>query len=126
MNSPSVNIVSSPYSTQIRYVTSFTYCVQHFIANQSITLSVNLYDSDGYVIDVKTIIMSGSDYQLWGLDDDYLLRYICSTLGFTMLTTTTTPIDIPDIPEIPPALDNTMQTTTTQIDTPIPSADPLS
>lgn len=110
MNSPPVNIVSVPYSTQIKYVTSFTYCVYNFIANKSITLGVNLYDSDGYVIDVKNITMDGIDYENWGTDDNYLLNYICSTLGFTITT-----------PPPPPIInDETVILENAVLDTPLP------
>jgi len=42
--------------------------------NISARIQILLYDND-ILIDVKTIILEGEAYSLWGLSDNYILEY---------------------------------------------------
>jgi hypothetical protein len=42
--------------------------------NVKATIQLLLFDNDT-LIDVKTIILEGDDYQDWGLSDQYILEY---------------------------------------------------
>jgi hypothetical protein len=49
----------------------------------SAVIRVNLFDSNGFRVCAKTILMEGADYANWGNDDQYILTFIMNSLGFT-------------------------------------------
>ncbi len=51
--------------------------------NKSARFSVRLLDSTGGLIDIKFVELTGTDYDNWGDDDDYVVEYILSELGMS-------------------------------------------
>jgi hypothetical protein len=49
----------------------------------SAVIRVNLFDSNGFRVCVKNVLMEGEDYANWGNDDQYILTFIMNSLGFT-------------------------------------------
>jgi hypothetical protein len=69
-----------------RTITSFSVVVRDVILNTRATLVVQCYDSSNKVIDVKTLVLTGADYDNWGSSDQYIFNYVASHLGFTVIT----------------------------------------
>lgn len=59
------------------------------IVNISVTLTksaiitVRLYDTVSCVFKNKNLIMEGGDYELWSDNDQYVVEWVCKTLGIT-------------------------------------------
>jgi hypothetical protein len=53
------------------------------VLNTSAKFTVRLLDSNGSLIDIKFVELSGQDYDNWGSDDDYVVSYILSELGMS-------------------------------------------
>ena len=51
----------------------------------SARIVVRLLNEDGSVIDFTNIIMDSEDYIKWGSDDQYIINFIASKLGFTLI-----------------------------------------
>jgi hypothetical protein len=51
----------------------------------SANLIIELFDSSGNLQDVRFLTIDGSDYQAWGLDDNYINTWVASKLGFTLI-----------------------------------------
>jgi len=69
-------------------ITNFSVVVRDVILNTRATLVVQCYDASGKVIETKTMVLTGADYQNWGADDQYIINYVAIQLGFTILGAT--------------------------------------
>jgi len=69
-------------------ITKFNVVVREVILNTRATLVVTCYDSNNKLIETKTIVLSGADYDNWGANDDYIINYVARQLGFTILGAT--------------------------------------
>ncbi len=45
-----------------------------------------MYDSANIPVDVRNIELSGSDYEQWNNDDNYVVKYVCNKLGMLLPT----------------------------------------
>lgn len=45
-------------------------------------IEVHLYDESNSVIDIKTLVMDGTDYANWGTDDNNVVTFVANSLGF--------------------------------------------
>jgi hypothetical protein len=70
-------------------------------------ISVVLYDTAGVAFELKQLQMTGNDYDMWSTDDNYVLQYVCTQLGFTVkepepVVVPETPVEEPiAVPETP-------------------------
>jgi hypothetical protein len=48
----------------------------------SAVIRVNLFDSNGFRVSVKNVLMEGEDYANWGNDDQYIITFVMNSLGF--------------------------------------------
>ena len=96
-----VQIVSTPYEPNPKYINSFSYSVHSLILSQEITFNVVLYDQNNSPLCVKQVTMSGADYANWGSDDDYVVHFICSQLGLTSVSNISVPEPTPIEPSQP-------------------------
>ena len=71
--------------TTTKIVTSFTVNVIRLDLFESVTLNAMLYGADGNFIEVRTYILSGTDYDSWANDDTYLIDKIAEKLGCTLI-----------------------------------------
>ena len=62
---------------------SFSIKITDFIFNQSVTLLVTLYDTDGAIVENNFLILEGSDYNNWSNNDDYIINYVCQKFGLS-------------------------------------------
>ena len=69
-------------------ITDFSVLIRDVILNTRASLVVQCYDASGKMIEVKNLVLSGDDYQNWGADDQYIIRYVARQLGFTILGST--------------------------------------
>ena len=51
----------------------------------SAKIRVSLLGEKGNAVDVKYVVMAGEDYTNWGNDDQYVINFVASTLGFTII-----------------------------------------
>jgi hypothetical protein len=47
-------------------------------------ITIVIYDSAKIPVDVRSIELSGSDYEQWNNDDNYVVQYVCNKLGFLL------------------------------------------
>jgi len=47
-------------------------------------ICVNLFNQDGYRVKVERITLSGDNYTNWGNDDQYILMFVATSLGYTV------------------------------------------
>ncbi len=45
-------------------------------------IDVHLYDESQSVIDIKTLVMDGTNYANWGTDDNNVVTFVANSLGF--------------------------------------------
>ena len=48
-------------------------------------------DTNNIILAVKQVTLAGQDYKNWGSNDQYVIDYICSALGFAELPPTPGP-----------------------------------
>lgn len=48
---------------------------------ESVTILVNLLDSNGQLLDNRCFTISGDEYSNWGNDDSYIINLVKSKLG---------------------------------------------
>ncbi len=65
-------------------ITSMRVSVQSLELNQGCILRVLLLTDDGDVVDIHHLDMRGDDYKLWGIDDNYCVRYAAQKLGVSL------------------------------------------
>jgi hypothetical protein len=65
-------------------LTTFSIKITEFIFNQSVSLLVSFYDTDGAIIENNFLLLEGSDYNNWSNDDNYIINYICDKYGLTL------------------------------------------
>lgn len=71
--------------TTTRVVVRFTLDAIELILNTSATFRVVLYDIDGVSINTQFVVLSGTAYSDWGSNDEYVVQYVATELGFTLV-----------------------------------------
>ena len=65
-------------------INSFSVSVLDVVLFVSVTLNVFLKDANGVIVNCSQLTLTGTDYTNWGGDDNYILNYVSSKLGFTV------------------------------------------
>ena len=86
-----VSVVPTKFATP-QYVHRFSYSVSSFDLFSQITFVVFLYDANNTLLSTSNVTLSGECYKLWGDDDNYILNYISSKLGLTLIPHVTAPV----------------------------------
>ena len=86
-----VSVVPTQFATP-QYVHRFSYSVSSFDLFSQITFVVFLYDANNTLLSTSNVTLSGECYKLWGDDDNYILNYISSKLGLTLIPHVTAPV----------------------------------
>ena len=81
-----IQVNPKPFIKEPPVICSFNYFVNSIIFNTSITFNVVLLDANKNDIKFTQIALSGDDYANWGINDDYVIDYICKQLDLTRLT----------------------------------------
>jgi hypothetical protein len=63
--------------------TSVRISVMELILKSHVTLHVCFLNADGISVKNETVKIEGSEYALWGTDDDYLTGLVMQKLGLT-------------------------------------------
>ena len=71
--------------TTVRTIASFEAFITDLVFNTSATFRVSLYDENESCIENTYIIMEGQDYLDWGINDDYVIKFVATKLGFTLV-----------------------------------------
>ena len=71
--------------TTTKVVVRFAMDITELVLNTSATFRVITYDIDGSSIDTTSILLAGEDYTAWGSDDEYVIQFVATKLGFTLL-----------------------------------------
>lgn len=66
----------------------------------SAIIRVNLFDSNGFRVCAKNVLMEGADYANWGNDDQYILTFIMDSLGFTPVVAVEEPAVVVEEPTV--------------------------
>jgi len=93
LSAQTIEVVPTPFTPPVKYISGFKYSVMDFDAFQQITFNCNLYTSDGQYIDTKTVELSGCDYYGWGNDDTYLIDFLTRKLGLIPVPITLPPLN---------------------------------
>ena len=99
----SIQVVPTPLTTVIPTIYSFNYNVNNFQLNSSITFNVILLDQNATPLQVSQVTLAGDDYQNWGNNDQYVITYICNSLGLTQFNPPSTSSSVPVVPAPAPA-----------------------
>ncbi len=51
----------------------------------SARINVELFDEHRNMIDFQVLTMSGQAYEDWGNNDEYVINFVATTLGFTII-----------------------------------------
>lgn len=71
--------------TTTNVVVRFAMVITELVLNTSATFRVSTYDIDGRSIDVTSVLLAGEDYAAWGSNDEYVIQFVATKLGFTLL-----------------------------------------
>jgi hypothetical protein len=86
-----VSVNQVVYSSDIKYISGFRYAVIDFNINSHISLRVLLLDQNSQPLEVKTVTLSGSEYDQWGNDDIYLINFIAGKIGLSLTSDSSAP-----------------------------------
>ena len=108
--------------TTVTTITSFSIEVTDVVLFTSVRLRVNLFDANGRRVDCNFLMVEGEDYVAWGNDDQYIVNFVSTKLGFVLPAPVDVPIDVPvDVPVDVPTTETPVDvpTTETPVDVPI-------
>ena len=76
------NIDPSPYITTVT-VTGFTLEIVKFVPNTLVQVRVIQYSGER-VVKNDYVMLEGQAYSDWGNDDNYLIQYVATQMGFVL------------------------------------------
>jgi hypothetical protein len=71
--------------TTTKTITKFTLDISQMTLNESATFRVSLFDANNNYIDATNVTLEGQAYLDWGNDDTYIINYVATELGFTLV-----------------------------------------
>lgn len=71
----------SPYTMTPTVVTNVTVSVISLDLGNSVTLGVTYLDNNNRAVDRKHVTIEGEEYDVWGLDDQYIINLALQKLG---------------------------------------------
>jgi|UniRef100_A0A6C0J6Q8 hypothetical protein len=71
----------SPYTMTPTVVTNVTVSVISLDLGKSVTMGVTYLDNNNRAVDRKHVIIEGEEYDVWGLDDQYIVNLALQKLG---------------------------------------------
>ena len=71
----------SPYTMTPTVVTNVTVSVISLDLGKSVTMGVTYLDNNNRAVDRKHVIIEGEEYDVWGLDDNYIVNLALQKLG---------------------------------------------
>lgn len=72
--------------TQTTTSTSFELFIGEWILHKSARFRVIMMDDNNKMTETIYVTLSGEDYLNWGNDDQYVINFIASQLGLTILS----------------------------------------
>ena len=78
-----VSVIPKPFYEIQPMICGFNYRVRSLVLSESVSFSVILYDQFNKTLNIQTITINGEDYNNWGNDDTYIIKFICNKLGLT-------------------------------------------
>tara|TARA_B100002019_G_C20991791_1_gene460916 strand:- start:172 stop:414 length:243 start_codon:yes stop_codon:yes gene_type:complete len=57
--------------------------IDELILNSHARITVSFFDENGSCVDNKFLTMTGTDYDAWGTDDEYVKTWALAQLGLT-------------------------------------------
>jgi hypothetical protein len=66
-------------------IVRFSLDIIELILNTSATFRVLCYDVNNKLIETKFVSLEGTDYTNWGNDDEYVVQFVSSQLGFILV-----------------------------------------
>ena len=74
-----------PYDkTTIQTVTCFELIITEMVYNTSATFRVILYGKTRNIISIEYVKIEGQDYTNWNNDDNYVINFVATKLGFVL------------------------------------------
>jgi hypothetical protein len=71
--------------TTTKTITRFTLDISQLTLGESATFRVSMFDVDDKYIDATYVSLEGQAYLDWGNDDTYVINYVATVLGFTLV-----------------------------------------
>ena len=71
----------SPFTMTPTVVTNVTVSVVSLDLGKSVTMGVTYLDNNNRAVDRKHVIIQGEEYDIWGLDDNYIVNLALQNLG---------------------------------------------
>tara|TARA_B110000879_G_C11183765_1_gene520000 strand:+ start:8275 stop:8538 length:264 start_codon:yes stop_codon:yes gene_type:complete len=73
----------SPYTMTPTVVTNVTVSVLSLDLGKSVTMGVTYLNNANQAVDRKHVIIEGEEYDIWGLDDQYIVTLALQKLGLS-------------------------------------------
>jgi hypothetical protein len=75
-----------PYQeVETKTISGFRVNINTIILNKSADLLVDSFDASGNFLNTKLLKMSGTDYENWKNDDNYVYSYAAKQLGYNII-----------------------------------------
>lgn len=71
----------SPFTMTPTVVTNVIVSVVSLDLGKSVTMGVTYLDNNNRAVDRKHVIIQGEEYDIWGLDDNYIINLALQNLG---------------------------------------------
>ena len=91
----SIQIIPTPLYPIPPMIDSFRYTVNTLELNSYIIFNVIPLDINGTPLKVEQVTIAGEDYLNWGNNDQYVINYICTSLGYTLATPSNVSTNLP-------------------------------
>lgn len=100
-----------------RTITSFVIDRIELTLFKRAVITIVMYDSANIPVDVRNIELSGSDYEQWNNDDNYVVQYVCNKLGMLLPTV--------EEPVVEPVLEPVTVVEPVTVEKPVPVKEPV-
>ena len=80
----SQNFIQPSTQTVTNLITSFVVNVSNIELFTSASLMVDLYNAEPRLINKVSLSLAGEDYENWANNDQYIIDYVATKLGFVM------------------------------------------
>lgn len=81
----SQNYIEPSTQTVTNIITSFIVTVTNVQLFTSAILSVDLLNDEPKLINTVSLVLAGEDYNNWANNDDYIINYVATQLGFVLI-----------------------------------------
>jgi hypothetical protein len=97
----SQNFIQPATQTETTIITSFIVTVTNVQLFTSANLTVQLCNAEPRLVTTVYLVLAGDDYNNWANNDEYIISYVATTLGFVLAPPAPPTISVPIEPTAP-------------------------